>query len=268
MNRSLRRWLALPLIVLTLASLACNGLGSLLATPTPTPTHTPTPTPTPTHTPTPSPTPTETPTPTPPPAFAINDLGTGWTEYADYETGYVVHLPNDWFGFEFQPGDLDRIIARLTEAGFDESFISLLQTAQSNSGTNIEMMAVELASAQTTSGFTVNANVASDARSAAFPMETLIELIAQQLPVLLPSTQIIDSGTFTLENGETAGRIEYTMTLPGASGGTIEARGVQFYLPGKDSKIVLTLTAPETDFESTYAELFAQIAETFRPFSP
>jgi hypothetical protein len=266
--------------LLTLGSFACNNITSLIATPTatatatltPTATATATSTATPTDTPTPTNTPTETPTPTATatPSFVVKNLDNGLVQYTDYAAGFQVQLPDTWYGFQFNPDSLASIVAALKKAGASADVIAQVETLKDSTAVKIEMLGYEVAGSvsPTDLTFNTNASISTDKQSAAIPIKTLTALIAQQLGNLVPGLKVVDTGTYALPNGQTAGFLEYTAPIAIKAGSKITIHGYQTYMVGKNGNLILTLTAPDKDYKTKYKDLFKQISASFVPTEP
>src|SRR5262249_16049701 len=151
-------------------------------------------------------------------------------------------------------------------AGASDDVIAQIAALKDNPQASLEMIGYDLSGLS--SSFTPNVNVAREKRLSGLPMQTLMKLITNQLTTLLPNIKIVDSGTYTLRDGQTAGFLEYSMTVEVKPGLKVAIHGNQYYLAASSGTLALTLSAPEKDYKAKFKDTFAAIGKSFVLLAP
>jgi hypothetical protein len=250
-----------------MVSLSCTSISQIFATETPTPTHTPTRTPTPTQTATPTvtqtPTSTETPTPsptaTPLPEYSVEAHANGASEYVDYEYGFRITFPKDWFVFPLF-GEESLTLFELGQTKFEDSPVDVRDAFESADPDLFRLMILDYSpDHMDEGGFTPNAYLAVDASQVPPPMQEMLAGYEEKLHQELPDYEIMRNEVLENANGITYGRISFA---PSRDLTSFYQDQIIFTLDQFDGVVFLTFMAQNSNREDIDAAI-QEAADSF-----
>ena len=269
------------LCLITLVTISCGSMQSIVATPTPTPAHTPTltntstatATPTPTETPTSTPTATPTlrpaatdkptQTPAPEPAGVITStLGNEWVLYELPEEGFAITLPPEWLQIPMDPETFENA---LTIAGEQNPYVKEMLNSEMLSGliaSGLKFYGMDLSPESLESGFLTNINVLKIDMGFKIPFEMYVAVSLEQIKTIATPETSIDHQTVELSNLD-AEKLTYEMEQVGLAGTPIQVAVTQYLILDGSTSYVITLIA-STSVIDTYAPTFEAIGQSFR----
>jgi hypothetical protein len=276
--------LFVPILVLSLSvlfTISCGPMQSLLATPTPTSTHTPMPTntptstatPTPTHTPTSTPTSTPTPKPAPtdkptqtptaePAALITSTLENEWILYELPKDNFAIALPPEWLQISLDPETFENA---LDIAGEQNPYVGKILTSETLRGliaSGLKFYGMDLSPDSFKSGFPVNINVLKIDVGFAIPLETYVAINLEQLKAIAIPGVSIDHQSVKLSNVD-AEKLTYAIEQVGLAGTPVQVAVTQYLILDGSTSYVITLIAP-TSIAGSYAPTFEAIGQSFR----
>lgn len=269
-----RNWsrITLAILLLGVASLACNSvnLPGLFATATPTftntPTITPTFTPSPTSTSTPTPTLTPTPTPLPTGVVKAGQPG-GGTLVTDYDAGYTVEISADWLVVPATVEDLEQMSEGLKSTNPD--LAKAMQGMKSVDTDALRLMAFNQDKATQSGTMITNVNVMiqQEAMILALPLDFFLDLNLEQIKSSLPSVKVLSSGISKNANGVEIGVIEIELKATTTVGNSVTAYEKLVFVKTGTAMCIFTFAGPNALRESL-VPVFDEVIDTIQLFEP
>jgi len=225
--------IAICILLSGLTALACGAVGSLLATPTPTPTRTPRPTATlaPTSTPT-----------APQIGREKKAQSDGTTLFTDSEGGYEVTFPAGWTVVITDIDDMEALLADLPEQ--EEAVEELLAMVRQADAAVFRAFAFNFGAQFGL--FTPNINIvrSEDPLISSMSMAELVTANVQVLPNIIPGAIIGENGVAQTTGGLEIGHVAITWEMQDATGKAMPlTQRMIMFKPGDDA-VTITLTVP------------------------